>query len=116
MDSMQAVKIAWGHIYFIPRDYMAKLTLFEDFIELLEQQNQFSRPERVPLDANSMFVVDDAKQRDKMASAFYSTVRKEIAEYKERATHLIQSGSQSPNILDRLVLRIQGLEQKRSWG
>ena len=115
MDSMQAVKIARGHIYFIPRDYMAKLTLFEDFIELLEQQNQFSRLGRVPLDANSMFVVDDAKQRDKMASAFYSTVRKEIAEYEERATHLIQSGSQSPNILDRLVLRIQGLEQKRGY-
>ena len=115
VDSMQAVKIARGHIYFIPRDYMAKLTLFEDFIELLEQQNQFSRPGRVPLDANSMFVVDDAKQRDKMASAFYSTVRKEIAEYEERATHLIQSGSQSPAILNRLVLRIQGLEQKRSY-
>lgn len=92
-----------------------KLALFEDFIELLEQQNQFSRLGRVPLDANSMFVVDDAKQRDKMASAFYSTVRKEIAEYKERATHLIQSGSQSPNISDRLVLRIQGLEQKRGY-
>ena len=88
---------------------------FEDFIELLEQNNQFKRPGRVPMDANSMFVVDDAKQREKMASAFYNTVRKEIAEYEERATHLIQSGSQSPAILDRLVLRIQGLEQKRSY-
>lgn len=115
VDSMQAVKIARGHIYFIPRDYMAKLSLFEDFMELLEQNNQFSRPGRVPLSANSMFVVDDAKQREKMASAFYNTVRKEIAEYEERATHLIQSGSQSPAILDRLVLRIQGLEQKRSY-
>ena len=115
VESMQAVKIARGHIYFIPRDYMAKLTLFEDFIELLEQTNQFKRPGRVPMDANSMFVVDDAKQREKMASAFYNTVRKEIAEYEERATHLIQSGSQSPAILDRLVLRIQGLEQKRSY-
>lgn len=115
VESMQAVKIARGHIYFIPRDYMAKLTLFEDFIELLEQHNQFKRTGRVPMDANSMFVVDDAKQREKMASAFYNTVRKEIAEYEERATHLIQSGSQSPAILDRLVLRIQGLEQKRSY-
>lgn len=115
VDSMQAVKIARGHIYFIPRDYMTKLSLFEDFIELLEQNNQFNRPGRVPLSANSMFVVDDAKQREKMAAAFYSTVRKEIAEYEERATHLIQSGSQSPNILDRLVQRIRGLEQKRSY-
>lgn len=115
VESMQAVKIARGHIYFIPRDYMTKLSLFEDFIELLEQNNQFSRPGRMPLDANSMFVVDDAKQREKMTAAFYNTVRKEIAEYEERATHLIQSGSQSPAILDRLVLRIQGLEQKRSY-
>ena len=42
VESMQAVKIARGHIYFVPRDYMAKLTLFEDFIELLEQTNQFT--------------------------------------------------------------------------
>lgn len=115
VDSMQAVKIARGHIYFIPRDYMAKLSLFEDFIELLEQHNQFQRPGRVPLDANSMFVVDDAKQREKMASAFYGTVRKEIAEYEDRATHLIQSGSQSPAILEKLVLRIRSLEEKRTY-
>ncbi len=115
VESMQAVKIARGHIYFIPRDYMAKLNLLEDFIELLEQHNQFERTGRVPLDANSMFVVDDAKQREKMAVAFYNTARKEIAEYEERATHLIQTGSQSPAILERLSLRIKGLEEKRSY-
>lgn len=115
VESMQAVKIARGHMYFVPRDYMAKLNLFEDFIELLEQHNQFERTGRVPLDANSMFVVDDAKQREKMAVAFYNTARKEIAEYEERATHLIQTGSQSPAILERLSLRIKGLEDKRSY-
>lgn len=115
VESMQAVKIARGHMYFVPRDYMAKLNLFEDFIELLEKHNQFERIGRVPLDANSMFVVDDAKQREKMASAFYNAARKEVAEYEERATHLIQSGSQSPAILDRLALRIRGLEEKRSY-
>ena len=30
VESMQAVKIARGHMYFVPRDYMAKLSLFED--------------------------------------------------------------------------------------
>jgi len=40
---MQAVKIAWGHIYFIPRDYMAKLTLFEDFLGLLGSESAFVR-------------------------------------------------------------------------
>ena len=115
VECMQAVKIARGHMYFVPRDYMAKLNLFEDFIELLEQHNQFERIGRVPLDANSMFVVDDAKQREKMAVAFYNTARKEIAEYEERATHLIQTGSQSPAILERLSLHIKGLEDKRSY-
>ena len=71
VESMQAVKAARGHLYFVPRDYMAKLNLFEDFVKLLEDNNQFQRSGRVPLDANSMFVVDDAKQREKMASAFY---------------------------------------------
>ena len=115
VESMQAVKIARGHMYFVPRDYMAKLSLFEDLIDLLEQNNQFQRLGRSPLAANSMFVVNDAKQRDKMAFAFYAAARKEIAEYEERATHLIQSGSQSPNILEKLSLRIRGLEEKRSY-
>ena len=115
VESMQAVKIARGHMYFVPRDYMAKLSLFEDLIDLLEQNNQFQRPGRSPLAANSMFVVNDAKQRDKMAFAFYTAARKEIEEYEERATHLIQSGSQSPSILEKLSLRIRGLEEKRSY-
>ena len=115
VESMQAVKIARGHMYFVPRDYMAKLSLFEDLIDLLEQNNQFQRPGRSPLAANSMFVVNDAKQRDKMAFAFYTAARKEIEEYEERATHLIQSGSQSPSILEKLSLRIRALEEKRSY-
>lgn len=115
VESMQAVKAARGHLYFVPRDYMVKLNLFEDFVKLLEDNNQFQRSGRVPLDANSMFVVDDAKQREKMASAFYNTVRKEIEEYEKRATHLIQSDSRSPAILERLALSIKGLEDKRSY-
>ena len=115
VESMQAVKAARGHLYFVPRDYMVKLNLFEDFVKLLEDNNQFQRSSRVPLDANSMFVVDDAKQREKMASAFYNTVRKEIEEYEKRATHLIQSDSRSPAILERLALSIKGLEDKRSY-
>ena len=115
VESMQAVKIARGHMYFVPRDYMAKLSLFEDLIDLLEQNNQFQRPGRSPLAANSMFVVNDAKQRNKMAFAFYTAARKEIEEYEERATHLIQSGSQSPSILEKLSLRIRALEEKRSY-
>lgn len=113
VDSMEAVKVARGRIYFVPRDHMARLQLFEDFIALLEQHNLHQRPGRVPMDANSMYVVDDAKQRDKMAAAFYRTVQAEIAAYEERAAYLIQAGSQSPAVMDRCVLRIQALEEKK---
>jgi DNA integrity scanning protein DisA with diadenylate cyclase activity len=60
-----------------------------------------------------MYVVDDAKQREKMASAFYRSVRREIDEYAERANHLIQTGSQSAAIMERWAMRIQGLEKKK---
>ena len=93
----------------------AKIALFEDFIGLLEQHNQYTRPGRAPLDSNSMFVVDDAKQRDKMAGAFYRSTRQELTEYEERATRLIQNNSQSAAILERMALAIQGLEQKKTY-
>lgn len=115
LDTMQAVKAARGRIYFIPKDYMPKLALFEDFIALLEQHNQHKYAERLPLDANSMFVVDDEKQRSKMALAFYRTIKKDLAEYEKRATHLIQSGNQSPAIMDRMVLSIRELERKKIY-
>lgn len=111
--SMQAVKMGRGHFFFIPGDFIPRLQMFEDFIELLEAHNQLRRPGRDPPEVNSIFVVDDAKQRQKMAAAFYRSVRKEIAEYEERVTNLIQSGSQSPKIMERWILRIQGLEEKK---
>lgn len=46
-------------------------------------------------------------------TAFYRSVRKEIAEYEERVTNLLQNGSQSPKIMERWIIRIQGLEQKK---
>jgi hypothetical protein len=114
VDSLQAVKLlAHGKMYFIPREYMPKLDVFEDLIQLLEKHNQHESRNRAPLDANSMFVVDDAKQREKMAAAFYRSVRREIEEYSERADHLIQTGSQSAAIMERWAVKIQGLETKK---
>ena len=113
MDSMQAVKLGRGHLYFIPRDLASRLQVFEDFIDLLEEHNQLRRPDRAPLAVNSIFVVDDTKQRSKMAAAFYQSVRKEIADCEEHVTHLIQSGSQSPKIMERWIMRIQGLQEKK---
>lgn len=114
LDSLHAVKVvSHGKLYFVPRDQMEQIALFEDFIELLEKHNRNTSPTRQPLDSNSMFVVDDARQRDKMAAAFYRSVRREIQQYEERATHLVQTGSQSSAIMERWILRIQGLAQKK---
>ena len=44
---------------------------------------------------------------------FYAAVKKEIADYQERAGYLIQSGSQSPAVLERWVARIDALEEKK---
>ena len=52
-------------------------------------------------------------QRDKMAAEFYRHIRKEIELYQERAEHFIVSDSQSIAIMDRWVLKIAALEQKK---
>lgn len=114
LDSMRAVKVInRGKMFFIPRDQMDRIGLFEDFIELLEQHNRSTKARRLPLDSNSMFVVDDAKQRSKMAAAFYRSVRREIETYQEKVSDLIRKGTQSVAVMDRWVQRIQGLEEKK---
>ena len=65
------------------------------------------------LSVNSFYIIDDAKQRDKMTEEFYSAVKKEIALYQEKADYLIQSGSRSPAIMERWVNKIATLEQKK---
>ena len=114
VDSLSAVKlVAHGKMYFVPREHMHRLDIFEDLIVQIEANNQHKNKSRLPMDANSMYVVDDAKQREKMTAAFYRSVKREIADYTERANYLIQSGSQSAAIMDRWVVKIEGLEQKK---
>ena len=98
-----------GHMYFVPRTYMDKVDIFEDFITLLGNLNR----NNTPLMVNSFYIIDDEKQRGKMTEEFYAAVKKEIATYQERCDYLIQSGSQSPAVMDRWVLKIRGLEEKK---
>ena len=63
--------------------------------------------------ANSFYLIDDAKQRDKMTEEFYLAVKKEIAQYQERADYFIQSGCSSPSTMERWVVKIQTLEEKK---
>ena len=110
LETLDTLPISvYGKLYFVPRDKMHKVDLFEDFLEELNQANQNDKA----LVVNSFFVADDDKQRDKMASEFYTLVRKEAQEYQERAAYLIDSGGQSASIMERWIRRIHELEQKK---
>ena len=107
---LEATKVSsTGHLYFIPRQHMDKVDTFETFIEQLSAMNQNDNS----LSVNSFYIIDDAKQRDKMTEEFYSAVKKEIALYQEKADYLIQSGSRSPSVMERWVNKIAALEQKK---
>ena len=86
-----------------------KVDAFESFIKQLSTMNR----NETPLTVNSFYIIDDAKQRDKMTEEFYLAVKKEIATYQEKCDYLIKSGSQSPAVMDRWVLKVQALEQKK---
>ena len=84
---LEATKVSTtGHLYFIPRQHMDKVDTLETFIEQLSAMNQNDNS----LSVNSFYIIDDAKQRDKMTEEFYSAVKKEIALYQETVsyTHL----------------------------
>lgn len=108
--SLEATKISInGHLFFVPRHTMGRVDVLEDFLAEINRLNRT----QLPVLANSIYVLDDARQREKMTEEFYSAVKKEIADYQERASYLIQSGSQSPAILERWVARIDALEEKK---
>ena len=110
LRGIEATKLSiTGHMYFVPRTYMDKVDVFEDFITLLSDLNK----KGTHLVVNSFYIIDDAKQRDKMTEEFYLAVRKEIATYQEKCDYLIKSGSQSPAVMERWVLKVQALEQKK---
>ena len=110
LRGLEATKLSiTGHMYFVPRTHMDKVDVFEDFITLLGKLNRRD----TPLMVNSFYIIDDATQRSKMTEEFYAAVKKEIAAYQERADYLIKSGSQSPAVMDRWVLKIQALEEKK---
>ena len=110
LRSLEATKLSiTGHMYFVPNTHMDQVDIFEDFISLLSGLNKSG----TPLMVNSFYIIDDEKQRGKMTEEFYAAVRKQIAEYQERADYVIQSGCQSPAVLERWALKIQGLEERK---
>lgn len=110
LRSLEATKVTGtGHNYFVPRHTMTQVDTFESFIEGV---NTLNRNDNF-LTANSFYLIDDAKQRDKMTEEFYAAVKKEIQEYQDKVDYLIKSGSTSPAILERWVNRVTTLEEKK---
>lgn len=110
LKSIEAVKLSVnGHLYFVPRTYMAQVDVFEDFITRLGEKNQND----TPLTVNSFYIIDDEKQRGKMAEEIYLTLKKEIEKYQDRCDYFIKSGSQSPAVMERWALKIRGLEERK---
>ena len=110
MRGLEATKLSiTGHMYFVPRTHMDKVDVFEEFIGLLGGLNR----RETPLMVNSFYIIDDEKQRSKMTEEFYAAVKKEIATYQERADYLFKAGCQSQAVMDRWVLKIQALEEKK---
>ena len=48
-----------------------------------------------------------------MAQEFYIAVKKEILEYQDKCDYFIKSGSNSPAVMDRWVLKVQALEERK---
>ena len=110
LSQMESLKISvHGRLFFVPRKNMHMLALFEDFIEELNRNNRRGGT----LTVNSMFVIDDAKQRDKMTTEFYAATRKEIEMYSEKLENIISANSKSAAVMERWVIKIQGLEAKK---
>jgi hypothetical protein len=107
---MQAIKVSHGKIYFCPRSHMEYVDIFEQYVEELCRNNE--NPNSI-ITVNSMYVVDDEKQRTKMANEFYGALKKEIELYTEKIDYLIASGSQSPAVMNRWVLKVGELEGKK---
>jgi hypothetical protein len=115
LSQMEAIKIIRrGNMYFVPKNHMHELELFESFIDALNDMSvsRGSGAIEAPLTVNSMFVVDDEKQRQKMAESFYTALRKDISFYMDRINHLIQSGCESRVITQRWVAKVSALRDK----
>ena len=80
LDRLQANKISiHGNLYFIPNPYLQKLNMLEDYIDAISQYNLGGGL----VMSNSMFVVDDDRQRQKMTEEFYINYKRDIEQYKK---------------------------------
>lgn len=110
LNRMQANKISiHGNLYFIPNPYLPLLNILEDYISAISKHNLNNGL----VMSNSMFVVDDERQREKMTEEFYVNYKRDIEFYQERVQHFIDNGCESKVIIERWIKKIQALQQKK---
>ena len=108
---VQANKISiHGNLFFIPKQFLPLLNLLEDYIAAIGEHNLNAGV----VMSNSMFVVDDERQRQKMTDEFYANYKKDIELYQERVQHFINSGCESPAVIKRWLEKINALQQKKA--
>jgi gamma-glutamylcyclotransferase (GGCT)/AIG2-like uncharacterized protein YtfP len=111
LSEMQAVKISiHGKLYFVPKSHLRLVDVLEDYIAEINVHNQTD----TEILANSMFVVDDEKQREKMTAEFYSGYKKDIEFYQEKVQHFLDSGCDSQTVIDRWILKVEALQKKKA--
>ena len=110
LQRMQANDISIkGNLFFIPKQYLSLLNLLEDYIEAISKENLNNSM----VHCNSMFVVDDERQRQKMTSEFYANYKKDIEFYQDRIQHFIDSGCDSQAVIQRWLQKINALQMKK---
>jgi hypothetical protein len=111
LDAMQANKISIrGRIFFVPKQHLGLVTMFEDYVSAIAAKNNNIGD----VICNSMFVVDDEKQRHKMREEFYANYRRDIAEYQERIQRFIVNGGTTVAVIDRWLKKIADLKVKKA--
>lgn len=98
-----------GNLFFIPKQYLSLLNLLEDYIEAISKENLSNSM----VHSNSMFVVDDERQRQKMTAEFYANYKRDIEFYQDRIQHFIDSGCESQAVIQRWMDKIGALQKKK---
>lgn len=110
LGRMQSNKISiHGNLYFIPNPYLPLLNILEDYIDAISKHNLNDGL----VMSNSMFVVDDERQRQKMTEEFYANYKRDIEFYQQRIQHFIDSGCESQAVIGRWIQKIQALQTKK---
>ena len=87
------------------------LTTLEDYIEAISAHNLNDGL----VMSNSMFVVDDEKQRKKMTEEFYANYKRDNEFYQKRIQNLIENGCDSKTVIDRGLKRSATCRRKRLY-